>query len=1356
MADEDWAVAAKSGGTTTTATPAASGDDAWAAALAPAKRNSDATPGGYDPGHQTLPFQQAQQADTNVHGVAHPLQGHGTQIARTLGAVYAPLSPTGPLVGAKLKDVQQNPAEMLAPWWPGEHTRKMLSDAGDTINKDRTPHGVVKAIEDAQEKYGVTSGEGLQEQRRLGGPVGSVSDFALHHPRLTGVATGLAELANPTGLVGDAAKAALGPMARAVRASKVGQGVADAAGAVAAPFDRYAGVRAGAGPEGEHLAHTMESRLHGSENAATEHVVNAFGDPRASSVKAGALDPDKMVQGLTREEQLEVQNRAYQLPQNSPYAAYTPNKSLDASVLKRTGRSIDDRAAGLRDYQTDVDKRLVASGVMPADDLYESGTYAPMKQYRDRPVFSEDFLNKNPEARDGTVPLSAVDSVRNVSPRGGFGVSRAFARGTKTQPPNYLLPEGALDEQYLPAHQILEHYGAAERAIAQADALKLAERTKVPNVANPDLPDQAARLPIQYNRRVIGGQIEDLGEGVEGRNAATNLVNRQRSYDAKMQAANEIAPDLAGRRSPFRSALYLQGIGRGAAARATDLEAANKAIGLPAIGRAGRDVGAVANELDAAGAKSTFNAEALRDAVQQSSALKAGLQSTAARVKDTARGVLADLQRAQSLVKNEFTATGNKDLDAYLYDAAQQRGTRPAYQERFANLEDAAGNTRGTVRTSGNANRARGYEDSQFTPADVTATRKAAAEMGVPLSVKQTDDLLHQAHAFMVQRGSELKDLVAQHGTGEQALQSLSRAVKEHIASLDTAEARASGGASVHDTLNAPARAAAEGADDFGQRAAALSGRLRTSQGDTLKAVERGKDKIAARGDKVRVELDDLADKLLQAKANEKLRLQIEKRASEILRNHVQTVSEQVDKEWGNLPKGYARESELQLGAHDSNAMGIKDELGKLLAEPLSDPRGRNVDSKFQGFMRGMQTLNNLTRTTIISMPTVHVIGNLGANFLAKYKDFAAFGRIMSGKGRPNEAQVKWLRDSGALPGTMGDLQGVYEHGPAETLTRNRSEIGRAQAVDQYVSQKYWAPNQKLVFGWYETHYAWEAAKKEMNATAAGRAELASGEVGPESMKAARNVRKTLGDYRNISGFEKKLGLDRLMYFYPWLKTAVSFWTKQGILDPKSTIVAPERAIQANNEVEGYDDPNQPWTASTGRESDGSMRRTSMPYAGRITEDIGRTLALPVDAVNYFLNGDVDTLKTDLKSPFKMIKNRLNPFGQAIAAGMENASGVQRKGADKPSSPGERIGGAFNAAATEFVGPLGRVEQIPDDPAGALSSLAGGGFSYAQPVGISRSELAKFKAGAAKLRAAGQDDEAAAIEQRLREIQGAP
>jgi hypothetical protein len=97
--------------------------------------------------------------------------------------------------------------------------------------------------------------------------------------------------------------------------------------------------------------------------------------------------------------------------------------------------------------------------------------------------------------------------------------------------------------------------------------------------------------------------------------------------------------------------------------------------------------------------------------------------------------------------------------------------------------------------------------------------------------------------------------------------------------------------------------------------------------------------------------------------------------------------------------------------------------------------------------------------------------------------------------------------------------------------------------------------NQNVTFGFFEDRLAAITYKhfKDRGMT-------------PE--QAARETRKSLGDYQNLTPAERVAGLREWFYFYTWLRSELRFQANQLVRNPRS-VIGPQRGVQTANQLQG-------------------------------------------------------------------------------------------------------------------------------------------------------------------------------------------
>jgi hypothetical protein len=219
-----------------------------------------------------------------------------------------------------------------------------------------------------------------------------------------------------------------------------------------------------------------------------------------------------------------------------------------------------------------------------------------------------------------------------------------------------------------------------------------------------------------------------------------------------------------------------------------------------------------------------------------------------------------------------------------------------------------------------------------------------------------------------------------------------------------------------------------------------------------------------------------------------------------------------------------------------------------------------------------------------------------------------------------------------------------------------------------------------------------------------------SGMSGPQ---AAQKVREALGRFDNLTAGERYAHLNSLFYFYPWMKTVIPFWVKKGLMDPRWAM-APVSGTRTINELQGYDDPSQPFTLTTNQVRPGVYGRLTEMIPQRVLQPLAAAAQIPLDLANR----DYEGLNTDFKAIPNYIMGHLNPFAQVVSdAAMTAAAGGPTKTVpwntfhlDPNLTLGQNLGASASQLAQRFVSPFSRVVEGAQDPAAALATIPLGGF----------------------------------------------
>lgn len=127
-------------------------------------------------------------------------------------------------------------------------------------------------------------------------------------------------------------------------------------------------------------------------------------------------------------------------------------------------------------------------------------------------------------------------------------------------------------------------------------------------------------------------------------------------------------------------------------------------------------------------------------------------------------------------------------------------------------------------------------------------------------------------------------------------------------------------------------------------------------------------------------------------------------------------------------------------------------------------------------------------------------------------------------------------------------------HVRAKLLTVPYDGLHPAEMLQKaFLSGSKW--NQDVTFGWFEDRIA-----------AVTMHHFEGKGLPPEA--AARETRKVLGDYENLTPKERGAGMRNWQYFYTWMRGQLRYWGGQALEHPQS-IMAPERGVQTANQEQG-------------------------------------------------------------------------------------------------------------------------------------------------------------------------------------------
>lgn len=431
----------------------------------------------------------------------------------------------------------------------------------------------------------------------------------------------------------------------------------------------------------------------------------------------------------------------------------------------------------------------------------------------------------------------------------------------------------------------------------------------------------------------------------------------------------------------------------------------------------------------------------------------------------------------------------------------------------------------------------------------------------------------------------------------------------------------------------------------------------------------------------------------------------------------VDTIRQQIETEAERhmMPPHYEKEPELGISTPTSRGMALDDSWAKFFAGAPKHSFDDSADA--QKFWRGMQIMNRLARLSIVLVPTVHGINNLGMAFMAEGGTPGEMLGILTKRKQWDQRLKNRAFDAGAATDwsrrtfSMGENSPLANLPPAEharivgeragPLSKVASSFTRAGLETEGVYNKM---NQWL-FRDVEQGYAFTLFDKFT------REGMTDGE-------AALRVRNALGRYDNISPREMSLGMNRIFYFYPWMKTVIPFWTRKGIVDPKWW-GAPVAGIKALNEAQGYDDPSRPFTMTVKNLGNGEFLRATAPVPQRVLEVVADLARLPVDVASKQSAGD--TFQQDVAPVGRYVLGHLNPLlnigvqgTTALAVGTDKVPPYNDFRTDPNLSTLENMPAIAGKMAGSVLAPIERSETFSTDPIGTIGSFLAGSFMYEQ------------------------------------------
>jgi hypothetical protein len=478
--------------------------------------------------------------------------------------------------------------------------------------------------------------------------------------------------------------------------------------------------------------------------------------------------------------------------------------------------------------------------------------------------------------------------------------------------------------------------------------------------------------------------------------------------------------------------------------------------------------------------------------------------------------------------------------------------------------------------------------------------------------------------------------------------------------------------------------------------------------------------------------LDELVGKLTDDRALAADRRAFAREVSKIFPGIEKSVLGKIENESVAEP-GHVRAADaLRATSPTLKASSIHPELAKFL-EDANAPR-----EAAHGMAAWIDNMNRLTRLGIIANPVNHVAWNMLNNYLGAGGDVAA----LSPAAKVNiwrDGAPEWealARHYGAITAQSAS---VFGGKASKILTSTMSELSPLEKAGKVVTNV-WDANQKLVFDTFERRFATALFKTMV-------------ERGATPERAAIDVRKTLGDYANVTTAEHSL--NKALFFYPWLKTVIPLWLKTGAQSPQ-TWNAPMRGLQSWNA--GMGDPNAgqtaPFTAYLGNHG-GRERYVSAPFPQRIIGDIASigdphqplqhrlnsTANIAADHLNTLLGTLLDAARTLYETPKE-------PGGGNFHTLFDKDAPIATQLTQLAANAGKKLVPPF------ALGAPGAAKDALTDPLALLGVT--GGYTYTRPEASQEKGISRLRhrmdRDVSKLRARGLDDAATRRYKMLQEL----
>lgn len=519
------------------------------------------------------------------------------------------------------------------------------------------------------------------------------------------------------------------------------------------------------------------------------------------------------------------------------------------------------------------------------------------------------------------------------------------------------------------------------------------------------------------------------------------------------------------------------------------------------------------------------------------------------------------------------------------------------------------------------------------------------------------------------------------------------------------------------------AQAAGGTAEGVTRATGALAGRLQ-NKGVTVAGVERGQGIAQRAAQRSGVRSDELETVYHDAKTDDVDRRRIEQYVAQ----NRATAAQRMLATMIDRPKpGYTLESDanLRYGSDFSAGRALQTDFFRHVTEAKS---AGALPEDARGAAQFVALLNGFARRSMILVPTVHTVWNLGLGFLSRGGKPVEMAQALAGKIAPDylgpELEARFQASGAASAMHFGSTLSrvrnattpLAEMNPlrpvGDTLWAKAKDVLRrtGDAASKISDATVLGPDSRYVFDVVENGYARVLFRR------------LTAEQGLTDGAAAKAIRKVLGDYGNVTARERIL--QNVFFFYPWMKTAIPHWTKQLAKSPGPWFNAPMQGIRATNEAQGdVQDPKGPpraWNSLTvGRTPQGDFRRLALPLPQRYGTDMLATVL-----------GNGDPRKSPIYQRTAPLTNIVRGHANPIAAALmklvlPGEARYERYATDKLSPTPEIVQGA-EQALQGFVPPVQSIGAVAgEDPLGAAMGGVGLGFPSAH---LPKAELARQKA----------------------------